>query len=148
MPKGLPGEGGGGLLQKISKCGCLLLQSRQSSASFQGRDFSPDLKQVKFRNLVNILKCTMPAHNTVYTVYTVQYTQPISDTRAPDGTMCVSIKTHSSLAAVFIGWGKSSCMLVGTSNFVMTPFILFTPRTWKLSQQPLSHCYPSHCANW
>ena len=33
-------------------------------------------------------------------------------------------------------------MVAGVSNFVLGISVLFTPRTYKLSQQPLSRCYP------
>ena len=45
-----------------------------------------------------------------------------------DSTMYLPIKTCSALAAVFLGVGKSSCMLARTSNFVLSARILFAPR--------------------
>ena len=57
-------------------------------------------EKYKCHKLLNVLE---HLHGNAW--YT-QYTQPTSDSRAPDGTICVLTKPSSSLAAVFLAWGN------------------------------------------
>ena len=88
--------------ENFQNLGWFLLQSRHFSALFQGQDFPRNSK----KNLTSQINEQIRAY-TWPCMYTIQYTQSISDGRAPDGTMHVcSHKTLSSLAGVFLGWGN------------------------------------------